>query len=104
MLWARARWAMGAGAHAGWPGRAEQRLTQRGDGHRLRLAAREQRRAVRARQQPGAGHDGAHVADAAAVGAVALAEHQAAHHRGLHALEERGEGGVRAGEWVWGVS
>mmetsp|Transcript_7731 Transcript_7731/g.31426 ORF Transcript_7731/g.31426 Transcript_7731/m.31426 type:complete len:210 (-) Transcript_7731:662-1291(-) len=52
---------------------------KRAHGHDLRLAAREERRAVGARQSRGLGPDGAHVLPATPVGAQALLAQHAAH-------------------------
>ena len=60
---------------------------ERGDHQRLRLAAGEQRRAVRARQDAGLGHDRAHGLQVAAVDALAGVEDVPAHDLGFELLE-----------------
>ena len=64
---------------------------ERGDDQRLRLAAGEQRRAVRARQDVDLGDDGTHGLEVAAVDAAAGLEDVAAHDVALESLERVGE-------------
>ena len=64
---------------------------ERGDDQRLRLAAGEQRRAVRARQHAGLGHDRAHGLEVAAVDALAGVEDVPAHDLGFEFLEHAGD-------------
>ena len=68
------------------------RGAQRGDGQRLRLAAREEAGAVRARQEADLDRDGPDGVHVAAVHADALVEHQLAH--GL-LVEQRGQAAAR---------
>ena len=64
---------------------------ERGDDQRLRLAASEQRRAVRARQHADLGHDLPHGLDVAAVDALAGVEDVPAHDLGFELLEHAGD-------------
>ncbi len=64
---------------------------ERGDDQRLRLAAREQRRAVGARQHADLRPDRTHRLDVAAVNALAGIENVPAHDLGLDLLEDGGD-------------
>ncbi len=64
---------------------------ERGDDHRLRLAAGEQRRAVGARQDAGFRNDRTHRLDVAAVDALAGVEDVPAHDLGFEFLEHAGD-------------
>ena len=68
---------------------------ERGDDHRLRLAAGEQGRAVRARQEADLGDDRAHRLHVAPVDADAAVEDGVAHHLGLQVVE----GGAGPAPW-----
>src|SRR5205085_2751102 len=63
---------------------------QRGDDQRLGLAAREQRRPVRARQDADLRHDRANRLDIAAVDAPPGVEDGVSHYLGLELLEDAG--------------
>ncbi len=70
---------------------------QRRDHQRLRLAAREQRRAVRARQHVHLRQDGAHGLQIAPVDALARLDDVVAHDLALQRLERAGEQNLLAG-------
>src|SRR5262249_41432315 len=67
------------------------RRAERGDDHRLRLAAGKERRAVRARQQPGADRDRPHGARVASVDARLARQDLAAHDLPFELEQEIGD-------------